>query len=204
MAREVLHRVIYENDGLSDPVKAKLAAKLRIRPAILHDHTRRRVRYADYPGMIPLAGHTVRGTYVTGLRDIDIRRLDMFEGGQYERQKIRCHIITEDGKSTGEECVAETYIFTEGDEHLENREWDYEEFRRDKLYRWSGQSEEFKGWLANVLQYGCEYSKLGQQSRMNSSTKPSSAKNASSSPRRTPMRKPTRGMSLIMLEVEAS
>lgn len=143
MAREILFRVIYGDGQVSrDPAKAILAKQVNIRPAILHDHCRHRVRDADYPGVVPQNGQTVRGTYVTGLTDGDIARLDVFEGYDYTRQFVKVKV---DGLGDGEEVTAETYMWTGGEDSLEKKEWDYEEFRKEKLHRWTGTSPEFQG-----------------------------------------------------------
>ncbi|PMD28894.1 hypothetical protein L207DRAFT_521304 [Hyaloscypha variabilis F] len=141
MAPEVLHRVCYGPGAVSkDPAKAYLASQLSIQPAILHDHSRRRVQYCDYPGVIPEPGHTVRGTYVTGLTDGDIFRLDTFEGSEYERIKVKVELVEQAGKFV----EASTYIFTAGEQYLEKKEWSYEEFRRDKMHRWADDSYEYQ------------------------------------------------------------
>jgi len=121
---------------------------LSVKPAILHDYCRHRVLHADYPGIIPEKGHTVRGTYVTGLTDGDIWRLDTFEGGQYSRDKVSVVLLIDAdhdaGKNEGEVVETETYVFTEGDEWLERVEWDYEVFRKEKMHRWADHSEEYQ------------------------------------------------------------
>ena len=142
MAPEVLHRVCYGHGAVGkDPAKTFLASQLTIQPAILHDHCRRRVQYCDYPGVIPEAGHTVRGTYVAGLTDGDIFRLDLFEGSEYKRIKVMVELVEQAGMFV----EAQTYLFTAGEEYLEKKEWSYEEFRKDKLHRWATDSYEYQG-----------------------------------------------------------
>ncbi|KAI0690172.1 hypothetical protein BC835DRAFT_1281517 [Cytidiella melzeri] len=82
---------------------------LEICPALLLEHTRHEIKYADYPGVIPyhktrqlleqngrspdLAPdeRTVRGTLVKGLSTNDIELLDCFEGNEYSRENIAVH-----------------------------------------------------------------------------------------------------------------
>lgn len=78
----------------------------------------------------------MRGSYVTGLRDQDIRLLDVFEGTYYERVKVKVELL--DGDRKGEEVEASTYLFIQGEDLLEDGEWDFEEFRREKANDWSG------------------------------------------------------------------
>ncbi|KAI1797200.1 hypothetical protein LXA43DRAFT_910390 [Ganoderma leucocontextum] len=81
---------------------------LEICPALLLEHTRHKIEFADYPAVLPYersrelfsgAGHAeppadernVRGTLVTGLDDKDIARLDLFEGDEYTRENVLVH-----------------------------------------------------------------------------------------------------------------
>ncbi|KAH7873728.1 uncharacterized protein C8R40DRAFT_1048611 [Lentinula edodes] len=80
------------------------ASHLQIAPAVLFEHTRHKVKYADYPGVVPYRkGQTlftreltheercVRGTMVTGLTSQDMTCLDYFEGNEYSRCSIEIH-----------------------------------------------------------------------------------------------------------------
>ncbi|KAI6712939.1 hypothetical protein JHW43_004498 [Diplocarpon mali] len=153
MAREVLNRVIY---GVSKPLPSSpqytLSLSLKISPALLPSYCRHKVQHADYPGIIPDASREVRGTYVTGLTEGDIWRLDRFEGSEYDRQDVVVTLLSEeaDGRAVETEGKAEerrtqTYVYTAGEERLEKKEWDYEVFRREKLHRWADASDEYRG-----------------------------------------------------------
>ena len=95
--------------------------------------------------MIYEKGHSVQGTYVTGLTDGDIYRLDHFEGGEYIRVTVKVMLLDANGGAHGDMLDAETYVFTAGDSRLEKREWDFEEFRQEKLRNWADHSEEYQG-----------------------------------------------------------
>ena len=146
MAPQVLHRVCHGGQQADNEVYK--AHKLQMSPAILHDHRRHRVKGADYPAIVPHQGSTVRGTYVSGLTDTNIWLLDIFEGPQYVRDVVTAKVLTEvgdeDGKGNveGEEVDAETYIWREGEEGLEDREWDFAEFQREKMRFWVGKEGE--------------------------------------------------------------
>lgn len=153
MAPPVLHRVIY---GSSDPqnlnVPQAQADVLRIRPAILHAYQRHKVKNADYPAILPSnESSSVRGTLVSGLTDGDIWRLDIFEGSEYERKKVKVCVLeqsqnegmgdvnqAEADNVEGEELEAEVYVWTASPNRLEPQEWDFAEFVRDKMSRWVG------------------------------------------------------------------
>lgn len=116
------------------------------------------MRNADYPAIIldqRDGSSSVRGTYVTGLTDSDIWRLDIFEGNEYERVKVKCKLLKQVGDASSgegnvegeEEVEAETYVWIAGEERLDAREWDFAEFQREKMRFWVGEGadEEYAG-----------------------------------------------------------
>ena len=153
MAPPVLHRVCH---GSSTP-SAFQKSLLTIRPALLPGYRRHKVRGCDYPAIMPSigpfessagTGECVRGTCVTGLTDGDIWRLDIFEGDEYERVRVKVRILQEVGDEDGkgnvgaEEVEVETYVWVAGRERLEEEEeWDFAEFLREKMGRWVGGAE---------------------------------------------------------------
>ena len=149
MAPEVLHRVCHGSRSPSNPIYA--THNLRITPAILSGYRRHRVKNADYPAILPHHPESegeVRGTCVTGLTDADVWRLDIFEGDEYERVKVECRLLVpgDDGeeREASESTEAETYVWIAGEQRLEKEEWDFDEFRREKMRFWvveEGQGE---------------------------------------------------------------
>src|SRR4051794_3862349 len=85
MLPPILRRVLF-GPASAHPTTARPLAHPR--PAILHGYARRRVRGADYPGIVPRAGAAVRGVLVEGLTPGDVWRLDAFEGGDYARLAV--------------------------------------------------------------------------------------------------------------------
>jgi gamma-glutamylcyclotransferase (GGCT)/AIG2-like uncharacterized protein YtfP len=144
MAPQVLHRVCHGSTSQWNPIYA--THNLKTTPAILPGHRRHRVKNADYPAVLPHAGSSVRGMCVTGLTDADVWRLDLFEGSEYERVKVKCRLLVEGNDERGEEVEVETYVWIAGEERLDAQEWDFEEFRREKLRFWAG--EEGQGEFA--------------------------------------------------------
>ncbi|KAF7596565.1 hypothetical protein BBP40_000965 [Aspergillus hancockii] len=179
MAPQILHRVIH---GTPHPEPWQKAV-LTFKPAILHGYRRHRVRGADYPGIVPVKQTTrttttesdgvdgmasVLGTVVSGLTDGDLHRLDIFEGIEYEKEKVKVRVLRESldrgdggpgGKDTdghlrdvldaagaefadeGEEVEAVTYVYVAGERELEDGEWDFEAFKKDKMAWWVGVDE---------------------------------------------------------------
>lgn len=149
MSEEVLYRVCYGSSTPTNFQKSLLTTK----PAILHSYRRHKVRYGDYPAIIGCPNSSVRGSYVRGLTEGDIWRLDIFEGNEYERRKVKIKTLKEvgddkgKGNVEGEEVEVETYVWIAGKEALEDGEWDFEEFRREKMHRWVGRRDDYDGEL---------------------------------------------------------
>ena len=146
MAPGVLFRVIY---GTPDPEPWQKNLT-RVRPALLNSYQRHKVKNADYPAILPHQNCSVRGSYVTGLTDGDLYRLDIFEGSQYERKQVKVKVLKdipldqaadEAQSDVAEEVETETYVWIEDSEHLETEEWDFEHFKKEKMYYWMGAAE---------------------------------------------------------------
>lgn len=97
MAPAVLHRVCHGPLPWNPSNPHYSTHNFKTYPAILPNHIRKRVVSADYPGVIPSDGESVRGVYVTGLTASDISRLDTFEGDEYTRQKVSIRLLQEEG-----------------------------------------------------------------------------------------------------------
>ena len=159
MAPEVLYRVLFS----TTTPHASQTSMLTIHPAVLPHYTRHRVLGCDYPAVLPNKSSSsagVRGTYVKGLTNKQIWRLDLFEGDQYRRKKVRPRLLVDGVVEGGDggEVDAETYVWDDlegemGSNGLEEGEWDFEEFRREKMRRWIGNEgkEEYAGESWNLL-----------------------------------------------------
>ncbi|KAK3900670.1 AIG2-like family-domain-containing protein [Staphylotrichum tortipilum] len=138
MVPDVFYSVCYNSKDVPDAI-AKLHS---FRPALLHGYCRRRVKYADYPGITEDSAHDVFGTFTTGLTKANMAKLDFFEGSQYERRTVSVTLLEKlgnvkgEGQVEGQERKAEVYVYLDKRE-LEEKEWDLEEFRREKLQQWT-------------------------------------------------------------------
>ena len=125
--------------------------------------------FADYPGIVPDAEGTVRGTLVEGLNEGDMWRLDIFEGDQYERRRVTVRPIENDGERMGEpkeeelgtEVECETYVWIASRHELEDGEWDFDEFVREKIGRWIGRGGEAEGEYNGIIVFETRPSILG-------------------------------------------
>ncbi|KAI0379980.1 BtrG-like protein [Hypomontagnella monticulosa] len=139
MAPEVFFTVCYRysTDNIS-----LLRSLHDFKPAILHGFCRRRIQGVSYPGITPDDDHEVRGMYVTGLTDANMHHLDNFEGDEYERRTVKVRLLSKVGDDEGrgnvegEEVECEVYVFKHPTQ-LEDKEWDYHEFRTQKMKKWT-------------------------------------------------------------------
>jgi hypothetical protein len=155
MVPQILHRVCHR---VEHP-HPDLISHLRFTPALLRNYSRRKVLRADYPGLIAQPSHTVLGTLITGLSDADVRRLDFFEGHMYERvvvevEALEAEVFDREGNINEKEMEkvkvskegerkmvkSETYVWCLS-EGLEEEEWSYADFRREKMRDWVGGPE---------------------------------------------------------------
>ncbi|KAM5516010.1 AIG2-like family protein [Fusarium oxysporum f. sp. phaseoli] len=134
MAPEVFFTVCYGN---RDPPKA-IKDMHTFTPAILDGYCRHRVESADYPAVVPEKGHTVLGIYATGLTDGNVDKLDMFEGSEYFKEKVKVKLLNKDGTAPEKGEAKETFVYVfNNPDHLEKGEWDFEEFRKSKMKNWT-------------------------------------------------------------------
>ena len=155
MVPQVLHRVLF---GSTTPHESQIQA-LKIQPAVLPGYIRHRVVDADYPAVIASSEPSacVRGTYVQGLTAADIWRLDIFEGDEYERVWVQPRLVKTNGEQ-GDEVKTETYVWKAPRKDLEPQEWDFEEFKAEKLYRWVGGRSDYEGELRPSTMGACKSS----------------------------------------------
>ena len=73
--------------------------------ARLDDHARFEVRDQTYPGMVAQQNSQVEGVLYLDVGDVDLARLDQFEGDDYVRATLE--VVCEDGIAR----VAQTYVY---------------------------------------------------------------------------------------------
>lgn len=149
-------------------------ATVRRSPAVLHHYSRRRVKGAPFPAIVAEPNSKVKGIYVSGLTESDMRLLDMFEGEfMYDRVGVRVKMLR-DNRET-EETFTETYVWKDGTDGLEAGDWDFKEFRKNKLAAFIGDASASD----DIPDDGFE---LADRGRLSFARRPSS------SSRRTPSR----------------
>ncbi len=145
MAPEVFFNVCY--NVLHPP--AALTEGHSFLPGILQGFSRRRVKSEDYPGIAEQEGHTVRGIVATGLTEANLYQLDYYEGREYERRRVKINLLKEhqcNQQLKGGCDVIEAFVYVYGDaEALEEGEWDFDEFRREKMLKYTRAGYAFEG-----------------------------------------------------------
>ncbi|KAF7374863.1 Phosphoric monoester hydrolase [Mycena sanguinolenta] len=143
MHPKILTRVIH-NDG----------SHLQICQAVLLKYTRHKVKFADYPGIVPYSqSHvffdqeldrdacSVRGTMVTGLTKTDLQFLDIFEGDTpwSASPTTGCsppHPPPLPSDADLPEAVeVDTYVFNEIG-RLMSEIWDFDDFVTKNAWKW--------------------------------------------------------------------
>ncbi|KAJ2893359.1 uncharacterized protein MKZ38_008742 [Zalerion maritima] len=142
MTPEVFFRVCYGRYSDDGPIPQPMIDNHGFKPAILHGYIRHKVRGADYPGIIPHAEKCVRGIFVTNLTEQNVRYLDLFEGSEYKRCRVMAKLLEKVGDDSGagnvegEGVPTISYVFKDP-RGLEEAEWDFDHFKREKLWRWA-------------------------------------------------------------------
>ena len=90
------------------------------RPAVLHDYARYLVRGENYPAIREEPGSAVRGTVYNGIDGELFRRLDKYEGEQYQKRSVQ--VMTDDGR------LHHAFVYTCSADLLSDTPWDQAAF----------------------------------------------------------------------------
>lgn len=106
-------------------VKRVLGRDFVGRPAVLHDYARYLVRGESYPAIREEEGSSIRGTLYDGMDSELFRRLDKYEGEEYQKRSVE--VVTEDGGRHP------AFVYTCSADLLSETPWDPDIFIRDHL-----------------------------------------------------------------------
>jgi len=97
--------------------------------AKLPGYARKKIQGEVYPAMFPHPGSIVEGRVYFDLSEEDLRRLDFFEGEQYERTEVVVECVSD---SSAINCCA--YLFKPRyHDLLLSEDWSFEEFLQKGL-----------------------------------------------------------------------
>ena len=84
------------------------------------------VKVCDYPAILMEEGAETIGKILVNIDDSDLKILSVFEGDEYEKREVKvlCNNKYED---------ALTFVWANDKDFLVNREWDFEDFQKNRL-----------------------------------------------------------------------
>ena len=112
---------------LSSEITAKLTGKtFQTTHAVLEGYKMYCVKNCDYPAIVGEKGAETKGKILANVDDQALKILSVFEGDEYEKRivKVLCDNKYED---------ALTFVWVKELQLLENRDWDFEDFQKNRL-----------------------------------------------------------------------
>ncbi|CDH61076.1 predicted protein [Lichtheimia corymbifera JMRC:FSU:9682] len=84
----------------------------------------------DYPAVVYTGDDKdeITGILVQGLHELDVKRLDAFEGPEYKRTPVQVAVILDDQDTQQELVDCDVYLWIGDKGILENHGWDLEDF----------------------------------------------------------------------------
>lgn len=108
-------------------ITKKLTGKsFKTLPAILEGYKMYSVKGCDYPAIIQQEGSKTVGLLIENMDNLSLAIISFYEGNEYEKEQVT---VNSDGKST----TALTFVWMNGNEFLENKEWDFQHFEKTSL-----------------------------------------------------------------------
>jgi gamma-glutamylcyclotransferase (GGCT)/AIG2-like uncharacterized protein YtfP len=98
-------------------------------PATLRGYARRGLRGYLYPGVLPALGEEVVGKLCLGIDGATLKRLDVYEGEQFERRRV--HVVTARGRRG-----AFVYALAPAHREAATEAWSAERFAQDAFARY--------------------------------------------------------------------
>lgn len=107
-------------------VKKLTGKSFKTSEVILVGYKRNCVKNRDYPAIIQQEGSKTVGLLIENMDDLSLATISFYEGDEYEKKKVT---VNSDGKST----TALTFVWVNGNEFLENKDWDLNDFEETFL-----------------------------------------------------------------------
>lgn len=118
-----VHCFTYGTLMCADIMSAVTGRQVAGESAKLDGFSRHAMRHEDYPGIRPASGAQVQGVLYSRLDASAFRRLDAFEGEQYQRETVEVTLLD------GRRLKADTYVIKpEHAARLLPFDWDFEAF----------------------------------------------------------------------------
>jgi gamma-glutamylcyclotransferase (GGCT)/AIG2-like uncharacterized protein YtfP len=95
-------------------------------PAVLEGYKLYCVKECDYPAIIQQEGAKTDGLVMANMDDVSLALISFYEGDEYEKRQVTV-------KLNGKSVDAFTFIWVKEIEFLENKEWDFLNFKKNRL-----------------------------------------------------------------------
>jgi gamma-glutamylcyclotransferase (GGCT)/AIG2-like uncharacterized protein YtfP len=123
----IMHHIfVYGTLQLPGIVKKLTGKTFNTYPAVLPGYQLFCVKDSDYPAILKNENAKTKGLTIEISDDLSLAVISFFEGDEYQAQEVT---VFTDGKS----MPALAFVWTKGDEFLENREWDLQRFEKESL-----------------------------------------------------------------------
>lgn len=120
------HLFVYGSLLFTEMLEALTGKKFKTEPAILRNYRRFSVLDQDYPAIVKMSNSFVAGKIVFDVDDRSLDVISFFEGDEYELKKVNA-------ESENKSLVAFAFCWKHDLKHLDNKEWDMENFRSESL-----------------------------------------------------------------------
>ena len=112
---------------LSPEIITKLTGKtFKTTPAVLSGYKKYCVKGCDYPAVIQIDDSITSGMVLENVDDYSLYVISFYEGNEYEKLKVTINLNDE-----SKEVLV--FVWVKGQELLENKEWDFRHFQKNKL-----------------------------------------------------------------------
>ena len=112
---------------LSPEIITKLTGKtFKTTPAVLSGYKKYCVKDFDYPAVIQIDDSITSGMVLENVDDYSLYVISFYEGNEYEKLKVNINLNDE-----SKEVLV--FVWVKGQELLENKEWDFHHFQKNKL-----------------------------------------------------------------------
>jgi len=107
-------------------VKKLTGKSFKSKPAVLPGYKRYCVKDCDYPAVIQQNDTETTGLVLENVDELTLDIISFYEGDEYEKRQVT---VLMNGKPKD----ALTFVWVKGNEFLENKEWDYYGFKKNRL-----------------------------------------------------------------------
>jgi gamma-glutamylcyclotransferase (GGCT)/AIG2-like uncharacterized protein YtfP len=122
-----MHNIFVYGTLQSPEIIKKLTGKLfKSKPAVLVGYKRYCIKNSNYPAIIQQDDSKTLGLLIENMDDLSLSIISFYEGEEYEKKKV-----TVNSNEKSEDVL--TFVWVQGIEFLENKDWDLDNFEKTFL-----------------------------------------------------------------------